>query len=269
MVAVVVDLAGLPDWTVRMATVLLLIGLPIILATAVVQEGIPWLRIVDEVDPNELKGLTPADVHVVPELHPMYGVGLFTWRNAVLGGVMSAALLVTSVAAYLAMWALGIGPVGSLIAQGVFEERDAIILVDFENRTDNATLGTTVTDAFELDLSRSSVITLIDSVLVRDALSKMGRLPETAMTRTVALDLAGREGIKAVVEGDVARRGRGYQVSVGIVLPNGTSVARFQQIASDDEDLIAVVASLSLKIREKFGESLRSIRSERARFEGG
>ena len=48
MVAVVVELAGLPDWTVRMATVLLLIGLPIILATAVVQEGIPWLRMVDE-----------------------------------------------------------------------------------------------------------------------------------------------------------------------------------------------------------------------------
>ena len=75
----------------------------------------------------------PEEVHVIPQAHPMHGVGLFTWRNAILGGVMAAALLTTSVAAYLAMWALGIGPVGSLIAQGVIDPNDPVILADFDS----------------------------------------------------------------------------------------------------------------------------------------
>ena len=35
---------GLPLWTADMALGLILIGLPIIVATAVVQGGIPWFR---------------------------------------------------------------------------------------------------------------------------------------------------------------------------------------------------------------------------------
>ena len=37
----VTETAGLPDWTPSMAVVLLLVGLPICLATAFVQEGMP------------------------------------------------------------------------------------------------------------------------------------------------------------------------------------------------------------------------------------
>ncbi|NIP59938.1 MAG: hypothetical protein GWO00_19065, partial [Gemmatimonadetes bacterium] len=41
VVEVVTESVGLPDWTPGMAFVLLLIGLPIVLATAFVQEGMP------------------------------------------------------------------------------------------------------------------------------------------------------------------------------------------------------------------------------------
>ena len=44
-----------------------------------------------EIDPNELPGLTPEQVLVIPEAHPLYGSRLFTWRNAVLGAVTSTA----------------------------------------------------------------------------------------------------------------------------------------------------------------------------------
>ena len=40
VVELLTDTAGLPDWTPSMALVLLLIGLPICLATAFVQEGL-------------------------------------------------------------------------------------------------------------------------------------------------------------------------------------------------------------------------------------
>ncbi len=260
-VDLVINSAGLPDWTSEMALVLLLIGLCVVATTATVQGGIPWLRMVDAGDPNEIVGLSPADVLVVPEAHPLYGVGLFTWRNAILGGVAAAALLVTSVAAYLAMWALGIGPVGSLIAQGVLELSDPIIVAEFDNRTDDAGLGGLLTDALALDLGRSNVISIIDPVRLRSALREMGREPETRLTRRIALDMAGREGVKAVVGGEVSRVRGGYQVSVGILLSDGTSLARFQELAVSNAALVPAVETLSAKIREKFGESLRTIRA--------
>jgi hypothetical protein len=38
----VTENAGLPDWVPPLALVLLVVGLPVVLATAFVQEGMPW-----------------------------------------------------------------------------------------------------------------------------------------------------------------------------------------------------------------------------------
>ncbi|MGD8601884.1 MAG: hypothetical protein PVF19_11090, partial [Gemmatimonadota bacterium] len=150
--------AGLPAWTPTLALVCVVAMLPLVVATTVVQGGVPGLRIEDAADPNELPGLTPEQVHVVPEAHPLHGAGLLTWRNVLLGGVSSAALMVTSVVAYMTMWALGIGPVGSLLAQGVLEERDVIALRHFQNQTRDPSLAALLTDAFEEELSRAWVV---------------------------------------------------------------------------------------------------------------
>ncbi len=74
----------LPDWAHPIALILLIIGLPIVLATAFVQEGVGRRK---PARADEGLGLTepptrPAGVH----RH------LFTWRNAILGGVAAFAL---------------------------------------------------------------------------------------------------------------------------------------------------------------------------------
>ena len=238
---------GLPLWTGDMATALLLIGLPVVLATAVVQNGLPWLRIEDVEDPNELVGRTPAQVHVVPEAHPLYGRSLFTWRNAVLGGVMATALLATSVVAYLTMWALGIGPVGSLMAQGYIERDDRVILAEFENRTDDAALSARVRRTFSDGLSASTVVQLVESGLFREA----------------ALLAAARDEVKLVLDGHVMRVGAAVRVTVFIVAADGTMLGRFEDMAHTDEDLAPRVADLSDRVRERLGEPLRVIRTGR------
>ena len=107
----------------------------------------------------------------------MYGSGVFTWRNSILGGVAGAALLAASVVAYLTMWTLGIGPVGSLMAQGILDEGDGLLLAEFENRTGDAALGAAVTDAFRVDFSESQVVTLIEAATISEGLQRMGRDP--------------------------------------------------------------------------------------------
>jgi hypothetical protein len=216
-----------------MALVLMVALLPLVVATAVVQRGVPGLRMDDEVDPNELIGLTPDQVLVVPEAHPLHGSTVFTWRNTVLGAVTSAALLVTSVVAYLSMWALGIGPVGSLLAQGVIAERDPVTLRSFQNRTDDSSLASLITDAFDIELSRSWVVSLVDP---------------------------GQGTGRLIVTGDVSRAGSGYLVTSTLAMSAGPVVARFEEASSGDDDLLIAIERLAERVRERLGESLRTIR---------
>jgi tetratricopeptide (TPR) repeat protein len=256
--------AGLPEWTPSMAFVLLLIGLPITVATAFIQQGVPGLT--DDpnevIDPNELEGLTPDEVHRNPDAHPLANSGMFTWRNAILGGVGATVLLLGSVSAYLVMWTFGIGPVGSLVAQGVLDERDPIILADFENRTSDEALGAIVTDALRVDLLESQVVTLIDGRLVDEVLQRMGRPTDEPVTADVAREVAVREGIKAVVEGEVSSVGSGYLLAARVVVPSdGTTLAAFRETADGEDDLLNAIDRISQSLRQKAGESLRTIRA--------
>jgi hypothetical protein len=227
---------GLPPWTPGLALVLVLALLPLVVATAAVQGGLPGLRIEDAGDPNELPGLTPDEVHVVPEAHPLHGAGVFTWRNTTLGAVAAAALLLGSVVAYLTMWALGIGPVGSLLAQGVIGQGEPIAVATFTNLTGDASLGALVADALETDLSASELVAVV------------------AGDRAVA-------GARVVVAGDVVPRDGGYAISARLVLAgSGASLARFEHEVSEDQDLLLAVERLSERIRERLGESLRGVR---------
>ncbi len=76
-VATLGDYVLLPEWFSPLAFALLIVGLPIVLATAFVQEGGPRRE--------------ARDVEVAAP--PGGAVGLFTWRNAFGGGVLAFALL--------------------------------------------------------------------------------------------------------------------------------------------------------------------------------
>ncbi|MGB1658364.1 MAG: hypothetical protein ACPHO4_13535, partial [Longimicrobiales bacterium] len=223
----VTDFAGLPDWTPAMALVLLMVGLPICLATAFVQEGLPGHQLAsDPPDDTAASGVLAADGEMAKETDtPSAHAGtpgtrrFFTWRNAILGGVGAFALLGFSLIAYFVMWTTGVGPVGSLVAQGIIDERDPVLLAEFDNRTGDETLGAVVTDALRVDLLESQVVTLVEESLVDETLQRMGRDPTSAVNSAIAREVAVREGVKAVIEGDVSSIGAGYVLAVQIVSP--------------------------------------------------
>ena len=250
---------GLPAWTPGMATVLLAIGFPVVLATAVVQGGLPGLRIEDVADPNELPGRTPAEVHVIPELHPMYGAGLLTWRNAILGGVMAAALLVTTVVAYFSMWVLGIGPVGSLQAQGVISEGDRVIVADLANRTERVGLGRWISDALRADLGESELVSRVEREAALDAI---GRAATGSLDARAAVEAASLLSAAAVIDGEVERSGSGFLVTVRVhAPPTGDRIARIRGSADSPAQLVDALDLLAERLRSKLGEPLGVIRA--------
>ena len=192
--------------------------------------------------------------------HPPGFHRFLTWRNAVRAGVAAALLLGASVAGYLTMWSTGVGPVGSLVAQGVIEEGDRVVLADFDDSTGEE-LGSVVSGALGVDLAESGVLDLVDLADLAPALRRMRVEPGAPLTSAVARELAVREGIEAVLEGSVARAGSGYVVVAALLeAQTGRSIASFRVSAADDTEIIDAIDALSQDIREKAGESLREIR---------
>ncbi len=234
-------LLGLPDWVLPSALVLLIAGLPILLVTA---------------------HLEKRRVGAISAVAVGSGVrGLFTWRRAVGGGIAAFAVLGVIVSSYMAMRSLGIGPVGTLMATGVLEERDRIILADFVDRSGDSTRAYAVTEAFRVDLGQSPSLTLVDKSELGEAFRRMEREPPTAMTVDLAREVAEREGIKAVVAGEINAVGGSFVLSAQLITAgSGDVLVPVRETAKDSSEIIDAVDRLSKHLRERVGESLRSIR---------
>ncbi|HSG06968.1 MAG TPA: tetratricopeptide repeat protein [Longimicrobiales bacterium] len=265
---------GLPDWTPTMALVLLLIGLPIVVATAFVQEGMPGSDGPASPGPGETPVPTPGSTAAQPAhpaagtaspdrpaIPPSQGRRLLTWRNALLGGLGAFTLLGISIFAYFVMWTSGIGPVGNLVAQGVLEERDPVVLAAFEDATGEG-IGEVVTEALRVDLLESPVLSLVTAGQLSQSLQLMDLPTETPLTPALAREVAQRGGFKAIIRGEVALVGTAYVLTAAIVsAESGDELKAFRVTARSNADLVDAIDQLSQNMRESVGESLRNIRA--------
>src|SRR5438093_291217 len=239
-----VHFLGLPDWFRLGVVALVAAGLPIMLWTGLMERRRALAS-------GTGQAALPAGVD-----------RWFTWRRALWGGAAGFGLLTLVTAVYMALRALGIGPVGTLVASGVLAERDRLVLADFENRTTDSTLGPSLTEALRVDLAQSPVVRLLDAAAVGQALGRMGRKPGTALDVALARELAQREGAKGVVHGQVDPVGRGYVLSAELVsAADGAQLVALRENAKDDGAIIEAVDRLSGKLRERIGESLKTIRA--------
>ena len=260
-VDILIDSVGLPDWVLPGAIVLLLLGLPIIVATALVQAAPD----VAAVRPLAAEAATeevaqPAPAPTATEVAAT-AKNWLTWRKAIMGGVLAFALLGAAVTAYTVTRVLGVGPVGSLVAAGTLDPQERIILADFENLTDDSSLGVVVTEAFRIDLAQSPLVRLAEPQYVSRVLTRMERAPDSELNLQLAKEVAVREGLKAVIVGEIGSAGSSYVLTVQLVAADtGEPLASFRETARDSESVVKAIDRLSKKLRERIGESLKEIR---------
>jgi hypothetical protein len=116
---------GLPDWVPQAALVLLIVLLPVVLATAFVQEGVGGAKAEPAPEAEKAEGEPTPEV-AAPEPRGAHH-NVFTWRNAIAAAVVMLALLTVSAGGYMGLRAAGIGPFATLMSKGVLEERDRIV----------------------------------------------------------------------------------------------------------------------------------------------
>jgi tetratricopeptide (TPR) repeat protein len=237
---------GLPGWVLPGAIALLVLGLPIVLTTGHIEKR----RVV-----ASTTGVKS------PELETGFH-GWFTWRKTVLVGGTAFAVLALGTVVYMAMRVLGVGPVGTLMATGALEARDRLIVADFENRTEDSTLGPSVTEALRIDLAQSPVIKLLGASDIGPVLRRMNRAPDAPLDRETALEAAERDGVKAVVVGEIGPVGGGYVLLARVLAAaDGSQLIGLRESAESNAALIPAIDRLSARLRERIGESLRTIRA--------
>ena len=249
---------GLPEWVVPGAIAVMALGLPAILLTALVQRGAHAALTRSALTP----GGTPARHSTMTQL-ALKASPWMSWRRTMLGGVWAVSGFVVLVAGYMLLRAQGIGPAGSLLAQGVIKERDPIVVADVQVRggADTA-LGPVVTEALRTALEQARSVTLLPSSTVAGTLQRMQRPPRTPLDVDLAREVAQRNGVKAVVAGTVTPLGPGFVVAARLVrADSGDELVSYRETADTPKELLGAIDQLGRRLRDKLGESLKSVRA--------
>ncbi len=262
---VILDLTqglGLPDWVPPFSIVLFIIGLPVVLATAFVQEGLPLER-PPERPPEPLataadRGSGPPDGGPRPEPSRR----LLTWPKAITAGVLAFALLGLGATGFLAMRSFGIGPAATLVSSGSLDERTPLVMSEFVALSGDSSLAAVVTEGLRADLEQSTFVTVADRTRIQETLGRMMRPADSRLDAATAREVAQRMGLKAIIRGDVGRAGGGYILTSSVVTADsGATLATFRETAHDSTQIVEAIGALSHDLREGIGESLKTIRA--------
>lgn len=251
----------LPEWVYGVAIILLMIGLPICLATAFVREDVAGTS--GPAGAATVSGSEVRAAHTESTLAKKGLAGkLFTWPKAILGGVL-AFLLLGLVSAYVVLRGTARVTDAYGVAGEAFGEREWIVVAEFEASEGEDEIALAAREALTIDLHQSEYVNVYGRDQVRPVLRRMG-LPDTVrLGRRLALEIAEREGLAAVLAGQVNRLGGDYQFTGRVIEPgSGRELIAVRTAASADH-VIQGVESLSREVRSRLGEEAQTIRQSR------
>lgn len=244
VVETVVETASLPDWLPGMALVLLVIGLPIVMATAIIQEGAPGSQAGgDEHDRGAVAPPAPA---------PSGAASVFTWKRAIGGGV--AAFALWGVVATALLLRGGLGPsVGG-------EGRLAIAVLPF------ASAGTTDDDeSFALGI-HDDVLTQLSKIEGLRVISRTSVMEYRDNTGNVG-EIARELGADVVLEGSVQRAGDQLHMNAQLIdarADEGHLWAESFDRRLTVENIFLIQRELASRIAAELGTTLTAEQEEAA-----
>ena len=246
---------GLPDWVFPGSLIVMALGLPVILFTGLVHHQAKLARTQATLTPGG-----NATVHGTMTQIALKASPWMTWRRTALGGAWSVGVFVVIVGVWMVLRALGIGPAGSLFAAGTLKQNDPILVSDFKSPASDTGLGTVVTEALRGELAQSKSLIVVPTRKIREMLGRMKLDANSRLDFTRAREMATREGIKAILDGEVLAIGGSRVIQANLVATQtGEILASFKETAKTEDDVVGAIDQLARDLRERAGESLRNI----------
>ncbi len=164
------------------------------------------------------------------------------------------------VAAVLVFGLLGMGVMWWMNRGPKLTEEDYLLLTDFVNTTGDEVFDGALNQALAVKLEESPYINVFPEQRVRGTLERMQRSPDERVTRAVGREVCQRQGIKAMMTGEISALGSSYIVNLNAVdCQTGDSLVREQVTAESKEAVIPAVGKAATRMRRGLGESLASI----------
>jgi serine/threonine-protein kinase len=198
---------GLPEWFPAFALGLLVIGLPIVLATAVVQVGVRGPEPSGETAPLESSA-------AASQVHESAGSTLFTWKNAILGGVGAFALWGVLAAGWMLMGpgtGSGAAETGSVAAEAeAARDLRSVAVLPFATRT------TSEEDEYFAEGMHDVLLTQLAKIDSLKVISRTSVMEYKGVNRNIR-EIADELEVATVVEGGVQRSGDRVRVNVQLI----------------------------------------------------
>jgi TolB-like protein len=213
-----VSVLGLPEWVPGVALVALIVGLPIVLATAFVQEG---------VGAGEAPAEAPAEVE---GLHLV-----LTWKNVALGGLALVALAGVGVAGWLLL--------GGEVSRSPDTIR-SIAVLPLENLTGDPGqeyFADGMTEAVISEFARLGALNVISRTSVMQYKDARKPLPQ------IAQEL----GVQGVVEGSVFRAGDRVRITLQLIDARSDLHLWAQTYERNLRDVLALQADVAREVAEQ------------------
>jgi predicted Zn-dependent protease len=170
------------------------------------------------------------------------------WKAAAAGGAVMDALL-----------ALG-GWLYNTRRAHALTQADTVLLANFTNKTGDPVFDETLRQGLAAQLQQSPFLSLVSEQRIQQELRLMGVPPESKLTPKIAGDLCQRLGSKAYLGGSISSIGSQYVIGVSAVnCRTGDDVAQEQVTANGKEAVLSALGTVSTKLREQLGESLKTI----------
>jgi DNA-binding winged helix-turn-helix (wHTH) protein/tetratricopeptide (TPR) repeat protein len=187
-------------------------------------------------------------------------------QQALNGSTSRTKIALTAAAGFLA--------VGVLVTSGWFawqrwlDRTDGqpidVVLTPMDGSTGDAVLDRALVDALRIDLSQSPFVSIVSPARVRSTLTQMMHKPDDALTPAIYREVCERTNSQAVLHGSVVRVGQHFLLTEQATsCVNGTVLAESKREAANAEELPRSIDKLAESLRQKLGESHRSI----ARFD--
>jgi len=139
-----------------------------------------------------------------------------------------------------------------------------VVLSPMDGTTGDKVLDAALVDALRMDLAQSPYVSVVAPARVRATLTEMMHKPGDPMTSAMAREVCERTNSQAVLHGTIARTGEHFLLTEQATsCVNGAILAEDKREAANAEALPRSIDKLAESLREKLGESRRSI----ARFD--
>ena len=150
-----------------------------------------------------------------------------------------------------------------------FQERDWVLIADFENRTGEAVFDGVLESALRREIANSLFVNVVTRERIEDTLQLMRKPLDTRIDPEVAREIGLRDGeIKALLTGRVEKLDSTYLLSIELIDPTtGQGIAAISEEAAGQSEVLSTLELLSSWSRETLGEKLSNIQASEEQLE--